>query len=262
MRDLMDITDREAFDRDLMGEVPDITFETVTATFNRLRQDADLIFKRGLATAFSKLDRRFKSHDGFKIGSRIILTHVFDDWGSWNYHGRARDTIVDVERVFAILDNHNPTPGSLISAIERSRGSGLNPRQSDCEASYFRIKGFMNGNAHIWFMRDDLVQKANKLLADYYGAALGDAMDANATTEDLRTDIGLPAKTLAFFPTPEAVIEDMMINAYLRPGQSVLEPSAGTGNIARAALPRVRMSTPSKSIPIASARSRPLTMRT
>ena len=141
MRDLMDVTDREAFDRDLMGEVPEVTFETVTATFNRLRQDADLIFKRGLAKAFSKLDRRFKSHDGFKIGSRIILTHVFDDWGSWNYHGRARDTIVDVERVFAILDNHNPDPWSVISAIERSRGNGLSPRQSDCEASYFRIKG-------------------------------------------------------------------------------------------------------------------------
>lgn len=236
MSDMMDREAREEFDRSLMANVPEVTFETVTNTFSQLRREADLIFKRGLANAFSKLDRRFRSHDGFKIGSRIILTNVFDEWGSWNYHGRARETITDVERVFAILDNHNPNPGSLISAIDASRGRGLDPRQSECEAGYFRIKGFKNGNCHIWFTRPDLVEKANKLLADYYGATLGDAYDVNTTTEDLRTGSTLPAKNLAFFPSPEAVVDQVLSAVHWRNGPRVLEPSAGVGNIVKAAL--------------------------
>lgn len=233
MSDLMDRTAKEQLDQDLCGAVPEFSEDSARQVFELLLGDAAIIFQRGLARTFSNLDRRFKSHDGFKIGSRIILTHVFDDWGSFNHYSRVRDTLADVERVFAVLDEEKPNPGSLSQAIAKDRGGGWSRRQSVTETPYFRIRCFKNGNAHLWLLRDDLVEKANKMLAEYYGEVLPDAVPPNNSPEDLRTHTGLPAKDLSFYPTPEAVTKQVLQGLYIREGHRVLEPSAGTGNMVR-----------------------------
>jgi|SRR5580658_2586521 hypothetical protein len=89
--------------------MPEITEENIYATLEQFRANAGMIFRRGIANAFSALDRRFKSHDGFKIGSRVIVTRMFNDHGSMAW-GSTRDTLIDIERVFAILDGR---PASL-----------------------------------------------------------------------------------------------------------------------------------------------------
>src|SRR6185437_8743952 len=126
------------------------------------------------AECFSDLDRRFRSHDGWKIGSRVILSYAFGTFGGWNYHRNQRDTLMDIERVFYILDGRRMPPGyaGIVGAVEESRGRGMDPRQSYTESEFFRVRGFKNGNAHVWFKRDDLVEKVNKLLAEYYGAVI------------------------------------------------------------------------------------------
>jgi hypothetical protein len=147
--------------------LPPITAENIYATIDRFMADAGMIFRRGIANAFSKLDRRFRSHDGFKIGARIILTYVFDDSGHLHY-GRVRDTLIDVERVFAVLDGKpEATFRSALGAIEQDRSGYYGRRQSEVETEYFKIRGFKNGNAHLWFSRDDLVEQVNKLLAEW-----------------------------------------------------------------------------------------------
>ena len=60
--------------------IPEVSVENIVATIEKFAGEADMIFRRGIANVFSKLDRRFRSHDGFKIGSRLILTRVFNDW--------------------------------------------------------------------------------------------------------------------------------------------------------------------------------------
>src|SRR3546814_5940505 len=45
------------------------------------------------------------------------------------------------------------------------------------EGDYFRVRVFKNGNLHIWFERDDLLQSVNLLLAEYYGEAIGDGYE-------------------------------------------------------------------------------------
>jgi len=237
MSDLMDKSAKEELYKDLCGEVPEVSEENAYETFDRLRGEANLIFQRGLARAFGDLDRRFKSHNGFSIGSRIILTHVFDAWGGFNDYSRMGDTMADIERVFAVLDGQPPQPGGLSRAVEQDRGHGWDPRQSCTETTYFRIRGFKNGNAHVWFKRDDLVEKANEVLADYYGEVLPDASPHpdEAQPGDLHSKTGLPAKNLSFYPTPPAVVEAMLRNIYVK-DQHVLEPSAGNGNMARVLL--------------------------
>jgi predicted RNA methylase len=105
----------------------------------------------------------------------------------------------------------------------------------EASSDYFRVKAFKNGNLHVWFLRDDLVEKVNQLLADYYGAALGDASeDARAeakTASAFRRDLA-PAKNFGFFPTPAKLAQDVIESADIRADDRVLEPNAGTGALA------------------------------
>lgn len=236
MEHMMDRTAKEQLYRDLCGAVPEVTEDNVWSTLEGLGRDAKLIFQRGLARAFIGLDRRFRSHDAFKIGGRMILTRVFDEWGGWDWRRGMRDTICDVERVFAVLDGNRPDPVGLIDAVTKSRGQGYGPRQSVTEGTYFRIRGFMNGNAHLWFVRDDLVEKANQVLADYYGAVLPDGVPGDVTDRDIREKSTALCRDLSFYPTPEKVIDELLGDVHFDKESRVLEPSAGVGDIVRAVL--------------------------
>ena len=234
---MMDRTAKDALYDDLCGDVPEVTEENARSTFKALAGDARLIFQRGIARAFGELDRRFKSHDGFKIGSRIILTNVFDAWGMWNYHSRMQETLTDIERVFVVLDGKQGSYDKTRDAIAKSREGGhLCPRQSVTETPYFKIRTFKNGNAHLWFIRDDLVKLVNLELAAYYGEVLPDAAPKSDGPADIHSKGGLPAKNLGFYPTPEVVTRRILNDTYLNSDSRVLEPSAGTGHMVRTLL--------------------------
>ncbi|VDC34038.1 DUF4942 domain-containing protein [Pseudogemmobacter humi] len=232
LRNMMDKQERDEFDRALRGDdVPEATLETITATFQRLCGEAELIFQRGLARAFSSLDRRFKSHDGFKIGARVIIDRLMSvESGHWHYGGSMEGTFIDLERIFAILDGRQPAPGTLRRAIEADR-PGWGPKQSETATRYFKVRVFKNGNAHLWFERPDLVAKVNATLAEYYGEALPDAAPVDASPDIFRNRTNLPAKDLAFYATPGTVAEEALRDLYLSPGNKVLEPSAGIGGL-------------------------------
>jgi hypothetical protein len=240
--DLERLMDKQAKDemyQQLLSDPPEATLENISATLEQFAADAETIFRRGIANCFSKLDRRFRSHDGFKIGSRVILDRMFDEHGWWNYHRDMESTLLDIERTFMVIEGLTMPPsyagivGRLRSARERVHGA----RQSVVENEYFRVNIYKNGNCHCWFKRDDIVEKVNKLLAEYYGEVIPDGM----TPED---DGGLyepkttPAKRYGFFPTPEDAARKTLDGvSFLRekdePQLTILEPSAGAGNLAR-----------------------------
>jgi predicted RNA methylase len=237
---LMDKKAKDEFQQQLMTEPPEATIDNIFATLEQFAADAGTIFKRGIAECFSNLDRRFRSHDGWKIGSRVILDHAFDGFGSWSFHRNHRDTMVDIERTFCVMDGaKQPTNygGAIGAAIETARGRGFGARQTEAETEYFLIRIFKNGNAHIWFKRDDLLEKINKLLGDYYGNPLPEerAPDADTGLNNPKTEL---AKNFGFYPTPDAAADRVIDLAplYHREGDpriTVLEPSAGTGNLAQ-----------------------------
>lgn len=222
--------------------LPEVTVENIYATLEKFSMDADMIFRRGMANVFSKLDRRFRSHDGFKVGARMILTYAFDSFSGRLQWGSVRDQLIDVERVFSILDGRPKASfTSALYAIEQSRrGGSYGPKQSYVETDYFRIRGFKNGNAHLWFVRDDLVEKVNKLLAEYYGEVIA---DGQTQEEDIFERIKTtPAKYYGFYPTPEEAAARLVGGLSLyreikEPRITVLEPSAGTGNLTSRCFP-------------------------
>lgn len=235
---MMDRTAKEQLDEDLCHNVPEVTEDNVQHTFKRLFGDAKLIFQRGLARAFSDLDRRFKSHDGFKLGSRIVLRWVFDSFGHLNHSSRQADTLADVQRVFAVLDGQkSPDSSALLREIQQSRGHGWEARQSLTETEFFKVRTFKNGNTHLWFVRDDLVEKANQVLAEYYGEVLPDGVPGEVSEYDLVQNKAL-AKDLSFYPTPASVVERLLEEVYLGEDAVVLEPSAGAGSIVHGLLAR------------------------
>ncbi len=247
MTDLEKLMDKQAKDQlrqQLQEQVPDVTEDNVWATLQQFAADADTIFKRGIANTFTKLDRRFRSHDGWKIGGRVILTNTFNEWGGWSYYGNGnkQDTIHDIDRTFHVLDGRDSPDmlGGILHTIEQARKDGWGRHQSECESDYFKIRCYMNGNAHVWFKRDDLVEKVNRLLGEYYGAPIPDG----AEPEDdggLNTPKTSLAKNYGFFPTPDAAASSFFEYVPLyqedgKPPLTVLEPSAGTGNLAALAL--------------------------
>jgi len=221
--------------------MPPVTVKNIYATLQTFAADAESIFRRGIVNAFSKLDRRFRSHDGFKIGSRVILTYAFSSFSGGLQYGEKRDMLLDIERAFAVIDNDghlHAQYGQGVWALDQDRRS-ICPHQSLTETKYFRIRGYINGNAHLWFTRHDLVRKVNKLLAEWYGEVIGDGNTAEPDIFDNATAAArTPARRYGFFPTPNAAADKVIAEAMLYRGEdepplAILEPSAGTGNLAR-----------------------------
>lgn len=233
--------------------MPPITIENIYATLEGFMMNSETIFRRGMANAFAKLDRRFRSHDGFKIGSRIILVRCFDERGWWNYGRDERSTLIDIERTFAILDGKledlekKNTDGKgrriesfthTIGAIDTARHGRSGARQTEIDTEYFKVRIFKNGNAHLWMTRKDLVQKVNRMIGEYYGEVLADGQTKEDDPLSPDKAKAAPARYYGFYPTPPAAAQEVRHRAELlteisRPKLRILEPSAGTGNLAK-----------------------------
>jgi len=207
------------------------TEETVVATLQVLVRDSGMILRRGVANSFSGLDRRFKSHDGWKMGSRIILTGVLGEYGGWNFRSYGKESIRDVERAFFILDGKmSPLDyGGIVGAIEKAK------EWTGCtDTEYFRAKWFENRNVHLWFKRKDLLAKVNKLLGEYYGDVIPDGTEEAGGEEVLKDYKVTLAKNHGYFPTPPELVGTVLDHLPYKlrndtESIQVLEPSAGDG---------------------------------
>ena len=235
---LMDLEERKKFE-EALKKPAECTPETVFATMDRLRGEAGLIFRRGLVNAFASLSREYRSHDGFKVGPRMVLDHILTVdrlagsrriWARTNHY--AEERLRDLDRVFHVLDGE-PAPEysqGLCAAIREAVRTDLEIRE--VETPYFRAKLFKNGNAHLYFLRDDLVRRANLLIAEHYGAVVGAAPEVAPK----RRGTAPPAEPCLsdFFETPRELAQRMVDEAEIAPGHRVMEPSAGEGAIVRA----------------------------
>jgi hypothetical protein len=233
---------KDEFHRQLQDDPPEATVDNITATLQTFAASAGDVFKRGIANAFSKLDRRFRSHDGFKIKHRIILDRMFTEDGSWNYNRDMESTLLDVERAFLVLDERRvpESYAGIVGALRNAKRS-YHVDAGEIANEYFKVRWYMNGNAHCWILRKDLVGKVNRLLAEWYGEVIADGMEGEE--DPLDSPKTTPAKRHGFFPTPDGAAEKALERVPLLQGKDepllrVLEPSAGTGNLARRCVTR------------------------
>lgn len=233
---LMDAQERKAFQDSLEKEPPPATVDNVRATLERLLGESDTIFRRGLVNAFKALDREYASNDGFKIGERIVLT-----WGvTWDkimgyftLHERRSAELQDVDRVMHVLDgkpapDHQQGLGAALREHTYSRGRD---KDTTGETAYWRYRLFKNGNIHLWPTRKDLLDRANRIIAEHFGMVVPASREARQAEPDYQPR---PNQRLEedFFPTPKAIGARAVALAQIAPGHRVLEPSAGTGALA------------------------------
>lgn len=234
--------DKRRFEQS-MASPPPFTMENLVATFGDYIRDPRGNILRGLAEVFCGLDPSYKSHDKVKIGvsglpKRVVLQNV----GAFGSYGRDRlvallnalavyqgKPLVEHEELSLVdaLHNHyhGHTAGSVVMdgthAVLREGDERLIPDRG------VTVKKFKNGNAHVVFSADTLLD-INRALAEYYGDVLPDTTEEKPARRATGTDV---AKDLQYYPTPEAVAERVVASIYGLKNSRVLEPSCGCGRI-------------------------------
>lgn len=170
-RQLMDAQAVDQFERSLHADTPEFTEANIQATFLELNQKSDEMFRRGIVRVFRGLDREYRSHDAFRVKRKAILTFMLRPGfrgGMQVGYGTPSHQLDDIDRVFKTLDKKRFQPRALESGLN----AAFKERQV-FEDDYYRAKGFRNGNLHLEFKRDDLLERVNELIAEHYGATLG-----------------------------------------------------------------------------------------
>ena len=170
LRNLMDAETVKKFNAQVQKEPPAMTLANVNASFKSLWEARDSTFRQGLVNVFKGLLGHYKSHDAFKIGKKVIINGVLSVHGGWSFYGSGKEKIADLDRIFHIIDGKEPKDHcGDAAAMENKASYG---REDETETDYFKFKLFKNGNVHVVFKRLDLVDRANKLIAEHYGQVL------------------------------------------------------------------------------------------
>lgn len=216
---LASASDKSKIER-MMEDPPEFNMMNLYEWFGDLAQNPRASILRGLAEVFADLDPAFKSHEKMKVGvkglpKRVILSSVGD-------YGWGRD------RLLSILNSIAAIKGEKLADYKETSDILDN---GDClrDTRGVWLKRFANGNGHLFFSPDTL-KAVNLGLAEYYGDVLPDCPEARPAKK-ASTEV---AKDLQYFPTPKAVIDSVMNNAYYMKGKKVLEPSCGCGRFLEA----------------------------
>ncbi len=170
----MDAEAKQRFMREVEQKPPEFTVENVRSTLLSVMQDVDTMFARGLVNVFLRLSKDHKTNttSPFKVNERAILSGMVKPrWGGGleiSYGHWASERLNDIDRVLKTLDGLKHQPRSLETAI-----NGVFAENNVYEDDYYHVRGYRKGSMHIRFKRLDLLEKANKLISDYYhGQAL------------------------------------------------------------------------------------------
>jgi len=181
-KQLMDSEAMRAFNDSVERDPPNFTIENIRSHFLSMFQDADMMFKRGLVNVFRKLDSSYRTNEKepFKVGRKVVMGYMFTNWlgylqVGYGMYSNGTDKLNDLDRVFKTLDGKKHNPRELECAIN---AKFKETRDYIYEDEYYRVKGFKNGNMHLEFKRADLLEKANDIIAEVYGATIPDARAA------------------------------------------------------------------------------------
>lgn len=176
MYTLMSTRQRDEWDRQVAGEtMPEITLDTVLATFDQLHAGKNDTFEQGVIDLFKSLSWDYKTNCPCRFGKKIIVSRLMESYSSGlNYFGTlGRSKLDDLTKVFYLLEGRN-VPDHRVSEgakfaefFERERFSG-----AVYDGEYFTMRYYMKGTAHITFKRPELVSRINDIVARHYPSML------------------------------------------------------------------------------------------
>lgn len=166
------IMDAEAIQKmrdELAKKPPEFTMTNITTQVLTMEQTAQAMFQRGVYNVFRKLPGCYRTNtkEPFRISTKNVMTYVFDQWSMPRLSLRyERSSMInDIDRVMKVLDGKPYHAHELETKINAFFAA--NRDVNTYEDEYLRVRGFRNGNAHVWFLRDDLLEKINDEIAAY-----------------------------------------------------------------------------------------------
>lgn len=176
LRTLMDADARKKWDTAIHdGDIPELNAANVRSTFTMLHDSRGEMFERGVIACFKALSWQYKTNLPQKFGKRIVMTFmrssVSGGGTSLGYVNHDRgNRLDDLSRVFSVLDG-KPEPDhrqgwyGRLSAVNKTD-------DPDATDGFMSVRSFRNGNVHVTFQRQDLVDQLNRIIAKHYPGAL------------------------------------------------------------------------------------------
>lgn len=174
LRTFMDAKARREWDGKVAArEVPPLTVANVSATFSALHDARGELFDRGVINCFRGLSWDYKTNRPFKFGKRLVLRRLHQVYGAgknrWlSANCEMVNQLDDLDRVLHLLDG-KPEADHRHGWSSRIRSQNT---AGEASGSYFSVRWFLNGNGHVAFERQDLVDRMNQVLARHFPLAL------------------------------------------------------------------------------------------
>lgn len=236
-----------------IDDFPEITEEEILSTMQAYAIGAGEYFDESVHECWQywrpQNCRYVTNQEQWRVSEKVIQTWIVDGFYT-NKNGRpschikyeARSRLTLLDNVMHLLDGKGFVKGHkgpLVSAIEDS-GRGVTG-----ETDYFKFRVYKNGNIHLFFLNQKLLDRFNEV------GCGGDTGLPNPTgTVIIKSELeGQPpnnskSKGLDFYATSERVVDRIysLLEIPTRMGkhhgeyeieQEILEPSAGDGAIVR-----------------------------
>ena len=172
----MDSKKREEWRQSVrLHNLPQLSAENIVNAFKELHGCRQEMFELGVVNVFRGLSWRFKTNDPVKFKKRLIIRCLFNasrmrSSVHLSLNTRAADELDDLLRVFTLCDQR-PEPDfrqRIYLAIEAAQRAGENHISNP----YFTLRWFLKGTGHIEFLRPDLVDELNRIVARRHPMAL------------------------------------------------------------------------------------------
>ncbi len=181
LRSFMDATARKEWDDAIQTrKVPDLTRANIEATFTTIYNSRGEMFERGVLAVFRNLSHLYKTNEYVKLGKRLVVKRITEQgYGGLRVAHAGSNTLDDLVRVMSVLDG-KPEPDHQHGAHYKLTAQKWPHENKIGDLTYFTLRGFKNGNAHITFVRHDIVDKMNAILAKHHPNALPPYDDTTA----------------------------------------------------------------------------------
>lgn len=149
---------------------PDFTLENAMGLLGGLVHDLDGYFNEAIKEVFDWLkpgawdSYKTNTKSKFEIAQKVIRGGVVEKtYGgtAWTFRGwpGPRNRIIDLDKVFHLLDGKGTPhyPGDLATVMQ----AVMDKDGDTLETEYFKMRWYVNGNLHLTFLREDLLQKLN-----------------------------------------------------------------------------------------------------
>ena len=171
MMALMDAQARDQWHKNLEeGDLPAISEANILNIFDQLHQSKGEVFERGIINVFKGLSWDYKTNSPCFFGKKIIINNLLthNRWGFSLTWGYKRDQLADLERMLYLLDGKGIPDNRADISINLMNHIRDNPGKDVYDDSYFSIRYFQKGTAHLTFKRPELVKKMNDIIAKHY----------------------------------------------------------------------------------------------